>query len=82
MIVVVLRLVTDTDARDAVWFMAKSAYDHAIEHSGDNLTGAGEGDDETITVDLGRLPAEGRTSRSTSRLSPRGVTTSRLLQAR
>jgi stress response protein SCP2 len=43
---------------DAVWFMAKSAYDHAIEHSGDNLTGAGEGDDETITVDLGRLPVE------------------------
>ncbi len=43
---------------DAVWFMAKSAYNHAIEHSGDNLTGAGEGDDETITVDLGRLPAE------------------------
>ncbi len=43
---------------DAVWFMAKSAYGGAIEHSGDNLTGAGEGDDETITVDLGRLPAE------------------------
>ncbi len=43
---------------DAVWFMAKSAYNGAIEHSGDNLTGAGEGDDETITVDLGRLPAE------------------------
>jgi stress response protein SCP2 len=43
---------------DAVWFMAKSAFGGAIEHSGDNLTGAGEGDDETITVDLGRLPAE------------------------
>jgi stress response protein SCP2 len=43
---------------DAVWFMAKSAFGGAIEHSGDNLTGAGEGDDEVITVDLGRLPAE------------------------
>ena len=43
---------------DAVWFMAKSAYGGAIEHSGDNLAGMGEGDDETITVDLGRLPAE------------------------
>ncbi len=43
---------------DAVWFMAKSAYGGAIEHSGDNLTGVGEGDDETITVDLGRLPAQ------------------------
>ena len=42
---------------DAVWFMAKSAFGGAIEHSGDNLTGAGEGDDEVITVDLGRLPA-------------------------
>ncbi|MEJ3652600.1 TerD family protein [Actinomycetes bacterium KLBMP 9759] len=41
---------------DAVWFMSKSACRGAIEHSGDNLTGAGEGDDETITVDLGRLP--------------------------
>lgn len=41
---------------DSVWFMAKSAYGGAIEHSGDNLTGAGEGDDETIEVDLGRLP--------------------------
>ena len=41
-----------------MWFMSKSAYHGAIEHSGDNLTGAGEGDDETITVDLARLPAE------------------------
>jgi stress response protein SCP2 len=43
---------------DAVWFMSKSAYSGAIEHSGDNLTGDGAGDDETITVDLARLPAE------------------------
>ncbi|WP_232662928.1 TerD family protein [Pseudonocardia sp. TRM90224] len=41
---------------EVVWFMSKSACRGAIEHSGDNLTGAGEGDDETITVDLGRLP--------------------------
>ncbi|MBU7599693.1 TerD family protein [Streptomyces sp. P38-E01] len=32
--------------------------DGAVQHSGDNLTGDGAGDDETITVDLGRLPAE------------------------
>jgi stress response protein SCP2 len=43
---------------DAVWFMAKSAYKGAIEHTGDNLTGEGEGDDETINVDLSRLPEE------------------------
>ncbi len=29
-----------------------------IEHMGDNLTGAGEGDDEQIVVDLARIPAE------------------------
>lgn len=43
---------------DAVWFMGKSAYGGAVEHSGDNLTGAGDGDDETIEVDLARLPDE------------------------
>jgi stress response protein SCP2 len=43
---------------DAVWFMARSAYRGAVEHSGDNLTGHGGGDDETITVDLGALPAD------------------------
>ena len=43
---------------DSVWFMSKSACRGAIEHSGDNLTGHGEGDDETITVELGSLPAE------------------------
>ena len=29
----------------------------AVEHTGDNLTGAGEGDDEVIRVDLKKLPA-------------------------
>ncbi len=41
---------------DSVWFMSKSAYGGVIEHSGDNLTGDGDGDDETIAVDLSRLP--------------------------
>ena len=43
---------------DSVWFMSKSAFRGAIEHSGDNLTGDGAGDDETITVDLEKLPAD------------------------
>ena len=43
---------------DSVWFMSKSAFRGAIEHSGDNLTGDGDGDDETITVDLAALPAD------------------------
>ncbi len=29
-----------------------------VRHMGDNLTGAGEGDDEQIIVDLDQLPAE------------------------
>lgn len=28
-----------------------------IDHSGDNLTGAGDGDDEVITVDFSKVPA-------------------------
>ena len=53
-------IVVDARGRkvEAVWFMSKSAYRGAIEHSGDNLTGQGDGDDETIVVDLARLPAE------------------------
>lgn len=30
----------------------------AVEHMGDNLTGAGDGDDEQIKVDLSKVPAE------------------------
>ena len=39
-----------------VWFRQLASRDGAIEHSGDNLTGEGDGDDETIHVDLQRLP--------------------------
>ncbi|MDR1451184.1 MAG: TerD family protein [Helicobacteraceae bacterium] len=30
----------------------------SVEHTGDNRTGAGEGDDEAIKIDLGRVPAK------------------------
>jgi len=30
----------------------------SVEHTGDNLTGAGDGDDETILVDLNKVPAD------------------------
>ena len=30
----------------------------AVEHLGDNLTGAGEGDDEQIKIDLSKVPAD------------------------
>ncbi|AIZ45893.1 stress protein [Deinococcus radiopugnans] len=42
---------------DVVWFRQLQSKDGSIRHSGDNRTGAGDGDDETITVDLTRLPA-------------------------
>ncbi|WP_020561136.1 TerD family protein [Thiofilum flexile] len=42
---------------DVVWFRQLQSRDGSINHSGDNLTGAGDGDDETIFVDLTRLPA-------------------------
>ncbi len=44
--------------RDQVWFRQLRGLQGALEHTGDNLTGAGDGDDEVIQVDLGRLPAE------------------------
>jgi tellurium resistance protein TerZ len=40
---------------DAVWFRQLRSKDGAVQHTGDNLTGAGEGDDESIIVDLTRL---------------------------
>ncbi|HEY4422291.1 MAG TPA: TerD family protein [Pseudonocardia sp.] len=46
---------------DAVWFRQLRSQDGSVQHTGDNLTGAGEGDDETILVDLTRLsPAIGQ----------------------
>ncbi len=30
----------------------------SVVHNGDNLTGVGEGDDETLTIELGKVPAE------------------------
>lgn len=41
---------------DLVWFRQLRSKDGSIAHSGDNLTGEGDGDDETIHVDLRRLP--------------------------
>ncbi|WP_031072568.1 TerD family protein [Streptomyces sp. NRRL S-118] len=43
---------------DSCYFGKLSILGGAVKHSGDNLTGEGAGDDEVITVDLGRLPAE------------------------
>lgn len=46
---------------DAVWFRQLRSRDGSVGHTGDNRTGAGEGDDEQIRVDLGAVPAEVQT---------------------
>lgn len=46
---------------DAVWFRQLRSKDGSIQHSGDNLTGEGEGDDETISVELSKVPANVQT---------------------
>ncbi|MGW0205619.1 TerD family protein [Streptomyces sp. NPDC003233] len=43
---------------DSCYFGKLTILNGAIRHSGDNLTGEGAGDDEVITVDLGRLSQE------------------------
>ncbi|MGD6818569.1 TerD family protein [Metabacillus sp. 84] len=45
------------DKKDLVYFGNKTSSCGSVQHSGDNLTGEGEGDDEQIRVDLGRIPA-------------------------
>ncbi len=41
-----------------IFFNNKTSPDGTVEHTGDNLTGEGEGDDEQIKVNLASLPAE------------------------
>jgi tellurium resistance protein TerZ len=42
---------------DTVWFQQLNSKDGSTRHTGDNLTGAGDGDDETILVDLTKVAA-------------------------
>jgi tellurium resistance protein TerZ len=41
---------------DTVWFRQLQSKDGSVLHTGDNRTGAGDGDDEQIKVDLTRVP--------------------------
>lgn len=43
---------------DFIFFNNLKSTDGSVEHTGDNLTGAGEGDDEVVKVDLDRVPAD------------------------
>ena len=47
----------DKQAVDLVWFRQLTSRDGAIQHDGDNRTGEGDGDDESIHVNLEALPA-------------------------
>ena len=42
---------------DVVWFGQLQSKDGSIKHTGDNRTGAGDGDDEQIVVNLSNVPA-------------------------
>lgn len=46
---------------DQVWFRQLTSKDGAIQHSGDNRTGDGDGDDESIAVRLDALPPQVQT---------------------
>ena len=43
---------------DFIFYNQLRSSDGSVEHTGDNLTGEGEGDDESVKVDLSRVPAE------------------------
>lgn len=47
-----------TDKKDVVYFANLNHKSGAVNHMGDNLTGAGEGDDEQIVIELNRVPAQ------------------------
>jgi len=46
---------------DEVWFRQLRSTDASVKHTGDNRTGAGDGDDESILVDLPRVDARVKT---------------------
>lgn len=43
---------------DFIFYNNLRSPEGAVEHSGDNLTGGGDGDDEQIKVDLSRVPQD------------------------
>ena len=43
---------------DFVFYNNLKSTDGSVVHSGDNTTGAGEGDDETVAIDLAKVPAD------------------------
>lgn len=50
-------LFADSDPVDIAFYNQLTTKDGSVVHTGDNRTGEGEGDDETLMVDLTRVPA-------------------------
>jgi tellurium resistance protein TerZ len=48
----------DGNTIDTIWFRQLKSRCGAVAHSGDNLTGEGNGDDEVILVELAKLPPQ------------------------
>lgn len=44
--------------KDMIFYGNLKSLDESVEHTGDNLTGEGEGDDEQIKIDLSKVPAD------------------------
>ena len=44
--------------KDIIFYGNLKSLDESVEHTGDNLTGEGEGDDEQIKIDLSKVPAD------------------------
>ncbi len=51
------KILSTTLNETCVFYNNLSMFGGAVKHQGDNLTGAGDGDDEQIMVDLSRIPA-------------------------
>jgi len=43
---------------DFIFYNQPKSTDGSVAHSGDNRTGAGDGDDESIVIELGKVPAD------------------------
>ena len=43
---------------DFIFYNNMKSADGSVAHSGDNRSGQGDGDDETVTIDLDKVPAE------------------------
>ena len=43
---------------DFIFYNNLKSADGSVVHNGDNTTGQGEGDDETVTIDLARVPQD------------------------